>query len=136
MSVLKVLSGELARGSECAAGLDITAKTYGTVYPNGSLAVPTGLKVEIADGYYGKVSSRSGLSFKHGIEVGAGVIDSDYRGEVMVILRNHGHTPFDFSEGDRIAQLIIMPYDKVDIEYVEELSDTDRGENGFGSSGK
>ena len=136
MSTLKVLSGKLVRGSECAAGLDIVANEKGIIYSDGSLAISTGLKIEIADGFYGKVASRSGLSFKFGIEVGAGIIDSDYRGEVKVLLRNHGHSPFKFDVGDRIAQLIIMPYDKVDIEYVEELSDTTRGEAGFGSSGK
>lgn len=99
--------------------------------------IPTGIKVQIPDGYYGKVVVRSSLGFKYRVTMGnsCGVIDSDYRGEIKVPLINHGHVPYTINPGDRICQLIIVPYLNVETE-LGVVDDTDRGEGGFGSTGK
>jgi dUTP pyrophosphatase len=101
----------------------------------GSYLVSTGLAVKIPEGYYGRVASRSGLAVKSCLEVGAGVIDSDYRGEVKVLVRNLGGKPFQLNHGDRIAQLIIEKITTPDIEEVDDLDVTERGAAGFGSTG-
>ncbi len=100
--------------------------------------IPTGLYVEIPEGYEIQVRPRSGLAFKHGITVlnSPGTIDSDYRGEIKVLLINHGEHPFVIESGERIAQMILAKHDYFDWESVEELNNTDRGEGGYGSSGK
>lgn len=100
--------------------------------------VPTGIAVEIPEGYEGQVRPRSGLALKHGISIvnTPGTIDSDYRGEIKVILVNLGDDPFVVKNGDRIAQLVISPVVRLDWVEVEELSDTGRSDGGFGSSGK
>lgn len=123
--------------SSGAAGLDLRAAESGIVEAKSSLLIRTGLRCEIPKGYFGSLRSRSGLAVKHGIEVGAGVIDNDYRGEVCVLLRNHSEVDFEFMEGDRIAQMIIQPYARVQIHaFREPLEDeTERGQNGFGSTG-
>jgi dUTP pyrophosphatase len=94
--------------------------------------------VEIPGGYEGQVRPRSGLALKHGVTMvnTPGTIDSDYRGEIGVIMINLGDSPFEVNPGDRIAQLVISPVVRLAWEEVEELSDTDRGEGGFGSSGR
>ena len=98
------------KGSEYAAGYDIYALT-GTVVPaRGKVLVSTGIAMAIPEGNYGRIAPRSGLAAKHSIDVGAGVIDSDYRGEVKVLLFNLGETDFEVKEEDRIAQLIIEKY--------------------------
>lgn len=138
---------ELERGSDGAAGLDIAAfltpengyEYELTLSPGERLAIPTGIYVAVPEGHYGRVAPRSGLAFKHGIDVLAGVIDSDYRGEVKVILLNTGHLSVTISNQERIAQLIIekiaMPaVDEVDI--LSELGTTDRGTGSFGSTGR
>lgn len=101
----------------------------------GSCLVSTGIAVKISEGYYGRVASRSGLAVKSHLEVGAGVIDSDYRGEVKVLLRNLGSQPFEVKKGDRIAQLILEKIITPDPLEVKDLDDTARGEGGFGSTG-
>ncbi|MEZ0535929.1 dUTP diphosphatase [Caldicellulosiruptoraceae bacterium PP1] len=125
--------------SSGSAGFDIYAKVNNKeiLYPGQIKLIKTGLIFELPDGYEAQVRSRSGLSLKYGIAVlnSPGTIDSDYRGEVGVILINLGEKPFEINRGDRIAQVIISKYVKVEIIEEKELSETERGENGFGSSG-
>ena len=100
--------------------------------------VPTGLGAEIPAGLAGMVFSRSGLGTKHGMVVaqGVGVIDSDYRGEIKVPLRNMGEKPYAVQPGERIAQLVLLPVQLLPVEEVQELTHTQRGQGGFGSTGK
>jgi dUTP pyrophosphatase len=125
------------KGSYGAAGYDISSNCDIVVYPRGGRAlVTTGLAIFIPSGTYGRIAPRSGLALKAGINVGAGVIDSDYRGEVGVILFNHSDTEFAIKSGDRIAQLILERIeDRADVVEVGDLADTNRGANGFGSTG-
>jgi dUTP pyrophosphatase len=102
----------------------------------GQAKIPTGIAVEIPFGHYGKVSSRSGLAFKQGIFSFDGTVDSPYRGEIGVLLYNTTDKPYHVRKGDRIAQLIVVPCAILDPVEVEELSPAERGENGFGSSGR
>jgi dUTP pyrophosphatase len=123
-----------------AAGLDLAAALDAPVSipPGHRLLVPTGLAMAIPAGYEGQVRPRSGLAIKHGVTClnAPGTIDSDYRGEVKVILVNHGQEPFAIAHGDRIAQLVIAPVTRVDLAAVERLDETDRGAGGFGSTGR
>lgn len=107
-----------------------------SLLPGERRLLKTGISIALPARFYGRVAPRSGLAYKHGIDVMAGVIDSDYRGPVGVILINHGHDMFDIKHGDRIAQMIITPYHTAMLEPVEELPDTERGAGGFGSTGK
>ncbi len=122
-----------------SAGYDLRAAIEGdlTLAPGERALIPTGLALEIPIGYEGQVRPRSGLAIRSGITVvnGPGTIDSDYRGEVAVPLINLGQEPFILCRGDRIAQLLVAPVVKVAFEEVEELSDSERGDGGFGSSG-
>ena len=121
------------------AGYDLFACDYVGVPSRGSALVKTGTKLDIPAGYYGRIASRSGLAVKHQLEVGAGVIDNGYHGEIMVLLRNHGNTDYPIVKGDKIAQIILEPYASVpviQVESVDSLRETTRKENGFGSSGK
>jgi dUTP pyrophosphatase len=99
--------------------------------------VPTGLKMEIAEGFYLAIHPRSGLSVKHNITLGnaVGVVDSDFRGEMQAIIHNAGTKQFVIHEGDRIAQALLMKHEKVRFDFVEEVNETERGEGGFGSTG-
>ena len=125
------------RCSEGAAGYDIYADQSGIVYDSGrTLLISTGWAMEMPHGYYAEIRPRSGLAVKHGIDTMAGVIDSDYRGEVKVLLVNHGSKPFRFKAGDRIAQLIFRKHETPNIMLVSELSDSVRGVGGLGSTGK
>ena len=124
------------RGSSYSAGLDLYSSCPGEIKPLERLLVPLDISIELPLGTFGHILPRSGLALKKGIHVGAGVIDEDYRGNLGVLLFNLGDQPFCFSKGDRIAQLVIKRYENVNIEVVNEMSDTDRGVNGFGSSGK
>jgi dUTP pyrophosphatase len=121
-----------------AAGLDLRADEDILLAPGERRPVPTGLAVEIPPGYEGQVRPRSGLAARHGIGMvnAPGTIDSDYRGEVVVILVNHGQAPFAARRGERIAQLVIAPVARVEVELAERLSDTGRGDGGFGSTGR
>lgn len=125
--------------TEGASGMDLTAFLSEPVIlkPMERMLVSTGLFVEIPLGYEGQVRARSGLAIKHGIGLvnSIGTIDSDYRGEIKVPLINFGSEPFEINDGDRIAQFVIAKYEKVDITLVSELSDTVRGEGGFGHTG-
>ena len=128
-------------GSEYAAGADLYALTNGETVsfsPGETKMIHTGLAVEIPVGYAGLVYARSGIATKRGLAPAnkVGVIDSDYRGEVMVSLHNHSNTEQEISDGERIAQLVIAPFLAAEFCETEELSDTARGEGGFGSTGK
>jgi dUTP pyrophosphatase len=121
-----------------AAGLDLCADEDVALAPGERRPVPTGLAVEIPPGYEGQVRPRSGLAARHGVGMvnAPGTIDADYRGEVMVILVNLGQVPFAARRGDRIAQLVIAPVARVEVRLAEELSETDRGGGGLGSTGR
>ena len=122
-----------------ASGMDICANVENplTLKPMDIVVVPTGIKMEIPEGYEVQVRARSGLAAKHGISLvnGVGTIDSDYRGEIGVIMINLGKEDFVINNGDRIAQLVAMKYERVKLEIVDELSETERNEGGFGHSG-
>lgn len=122
-----------------ASGLDLRAavKEPVTLEPGEIQLVPTGLAVSIPKGYEGQVRARSGLALKHGIGMvnAPGTIDSDYRGEIALVMMNWGKAPFVIKRGDRIAQLVIAPVSKVEVVEVDVLESTDRGDGGFGHSG-
>ncbi|MGZ3233365.1 MAG: dUTP diphosphatase [Croceibacterium sp.] len=120
-----------------AAGMDVLSAEDVTLAPGARHAVATGLAVAIPPGYEIQVRPRSGLALKHGIGVPntPGTIDSDYRGELKVILINHGGEPFAIHRGDRIAQLVLAPVTLAEWDEVAELDDTARGAGGFGSTG-
>ena len=120
--------------TEGAAGADLRAAEAVTLPAGGRAAVATGLFVEIPDGYVGLVWPRSGLAVRHGIDTLAGVIDSDYRGEVKVVLVNHGPEPLAIAPGDRIAQLLVQPVARVRFTRAA-LAPSGRGAAGFGSTG-
>lgn len=118
------------------AGYDISSAETVIIYHNTMKVISTKLFVEIPKGYVGIIKSRSGLAVKNNIEVGAGVIDSTFRGELLIKLMNNSFENFPIVKGDRIAQLLIIPVYLGEAIEVSELSNTDRGENGFGSTGK
>lgn len=126
-------------GSEYAAGADLYAcmDEPVTIYPGKTEFVRTGIALEVPEGYAGLIYARSGLACKKGLAPAnkVGVIDADYRGEIMVALFNHAEQPVTVEHGERIAQMVITPYLKADFHMVDELSDTVRGEGGFGSTG-
>lgn len=122
------------RASEGSAGADLFCVESFVLASGERRGIPTGISVEIPHGYYGRVAPRSGLAARHGIDVLAGVIDSDYRGELIILLINLGTESVSFQAGDRIAQLIIENAASSQFEQ-GDLSDTTRGEGGFGSSG-
>ena len=128
--------------SQHAAGLDVVAGVPRdvpvTLEPGARALIPSGFALEITVGYEAQVRPRSGLAIKHGVTLlnSPGTIDADYRGELMVIMINHGSEPFTVRRGDRIAQLVIAPVSHVEIAEVEELAATARGEGGFGSTGR
>lgn len=121
-----------------AAGLDLLADEAISLAPGERRRVPTGLALEIPPGYEGQVRPRSGLAMRHGVGMvnAPGTIDSDYRGEVGVLLVNHGQERVDLARGDRIAQLIIAPVVQAQLVEVDELASSHRGAGGFGSTGK
>ena len=125
-------------GSDYAAGADLYACNAVTVEPGATEFVQTGLALEVPAGYAGLVYARSGLACKKGLAPAnkVGVIDADYRGEIMVALYNHSSQAGEIEPGDRVAQLVITPYLTAVFEETEELSDTVRGEGGFGSTGR
>lgn len=127
-------------GSLGSAGGDLYSAENSpiTIAPNQTVLIGTGLAVEIPDGYVGLVYARSGLATKSGLAPAnkVGVIDSDYRGEIKVALHNHSTEVRTVGVGERIAQMVIAPYLRVEYEEVEDLTDTTRGAGGFGSTGK
>ena len=124
--------------SDEAAGMDIRSAEDVIVYPQRHAVVKTGIAMAIPFGYEMQCRPRSGLAVKHGITItnSPGTIDSDYRGELMVILHNLGMEPFEIVRGDRIAQLVLAKVPRLPIEEVDELNETIRGAGGFGSTGR
>lgn len=123
-----------------SAGLDLRANLDDPINlePGDHTLVKTGLFMELPEGFEAQVRPRSGLAFKHGITVlnSPGTIDADYRGEIGVLLINHGKSAFVIEDGERIAQLVIARYEQVEWNEVDALSESDRGAGGFGSTGK
>uniref|UniRef100_A0A914CI99 Deoxyuridine 5'-triphosphate nucleotidohydrolase n=1 Tax=Acrobeloides nanus TaxID=290746 RepID=A0A914CI99_9BILA len=122
-------------GSDRAAGADLCSAEDCVVPARGKYLVSTGISIAVPPGYYGRVAPRSGLAVKNFIDVGAGVIDEDYRGEVKVLLFNFSDQDFQVKTGDRIAQLVCEQICRPEVKEVEELDDTQRGHGGFGSTG-
>jgi dUTP pyrophosphatase len=140
VEVVNLSSHELPKYSTNeSAGLDLRAELLSPIVlePGQRSLIPTGLKIALPTGYEAQVRPRSGLAYKHGITVlnSPGTIDADYRGDVGVILINHGSEPFTIENGERIAQLIIAKFVQIDWDEVLDLSTTSRGEGGFGSTG-
>ena len=127
-----------AYASAGAAGMDVVTAEDFTLAPGERMAVPSGFAIAIPDGYEVQVRPRSGLAFKHGVTClnTPGTIDSDYRGEVKVILANLGSEPFSALRGERIAQLVPAAVQRAEMIEVEDLDDTQRGSGGFGSTGR
>ena len=122
--------------SEGAAGADLRAREGVRLPPGARAAVATGVHLEIPAGHVGLVWPRSGLAVRSGIDTLAGVIDSDYRGEVRVVLVNHGDAEFRIEPGDRIGQLLIQPVARATFSRAPALAATSRGDGGFGSTGR
>lgn len=123
------------RGSKHAAGYDLFSSVDTVIPAKGKAIVPTGISISIPLGTYARVAPRSGLAVKHFIDVGAGVIDYDYRGPVGAVMYNFSDTDFPVKQGDRIAQLILERILTPEVVEVESLTETERGEGGFGSTG-
>jgi len=123
-----------------AAGLDLYAALQAsrTLEPGERMLVPTGYAVALPEGHEGQVRPRSGLALHHGVTVvnTPGTVDADYRGEIGVVLINHGREPFELEPGMRIAQLVVAPVARVAVEVVDELGETERGADGYGSTGR
>jgi len=150
VSQVRVLVRRLAHGaglplptprSADAAGVDLPAAVPEasplTIPPGGHVLVPTGFSIAVPPGYEGQVRPRSGLAANNGVTIlnAPGTIDADYRGEVKVILVNHGAEPFVVTRGMRIAQLVVAPVEAAEFAEVDDLAETARGEGGFGSTG-
>jgi dUTP pyrophosphatase len=123
------------KGSDEAVGWDLYSTQEKEIPSRGHSLLSTGISITIPQGTYARITPRSGLVVKNMIGIGAGVIDTDYRGEVKVLLFNHGTQPFFIKDGDRIAQMILEKYSRVEMEETEDLIETTRGTKGFGSSG-
>lgn len=140
VQLLNALASLPLRGTPQSAGLDLSAAIEGpvTLAPGETVPIGTGLAIELPQGSVGLVFGRSGLGVRHGLcpANGVGVIDADYRGEVIVGLYNHGAAPYTLKPGERIAQLVILPCLMLTPVVVKELSDTQRGSGGFASTGR
>jgi dUTP pyrophosphatase len=123
-----------------SAGMDLRSCLQEpiSIPPGGRVLVPTGLFIELPQGFEAQVRPRSGLAWKHGVTVlnSPGTIDADYRGEIKVILINHGEQPFEITNGERIAQLVIARHERITWGEAGVLAETERGEGGFGSTGR
>lgn len=126
---------KFTKGSVGAAGCDLYAVEDGVVFRGQTLKVPTGIALVIPEGFFGLIRDRSSVGSK-GVIISAGVIDSDYRGEILLCMNNLNPEPWEFKKGDRIGQMIIIPYFMQSPTLIEELPKTDRGTGGFGSTGK
>ena len=128
------------RGSNQAAGYDLYADLENAieVKPHETVKIHTGISMAVPEGYFGAIFARSGLSTKKGLRPAncTGVVDSDYRGPVIVALHNDSEVAQLVEPGERIAQMVVMPYLAVDFDVVDELDETERGEGGFGSTGR
>ncbi|NND03474.1 MAG: dUTP diphosphatase [Acidimicrobiia bacterium] len=144
MHALKILLKQLdpdiplpSHATSGDAGVDLYAREAGTIWPGERKLVPTGVAVAVPSGYVGLIAPRSGLAIKHGISLvnSPGILDSGYRGEIHAVMINQGDEAFEYDRGDRIAQLVVVPFAQQHFEVVEELPESDRGEGGFGSTG-
>ena len=135
---VKLLDGAVlpTRSHDTDAGLDLYARNDAVILPWTGESFDTGVCIELPPGTFGKIESRSGLNVKHGIVSCGGIIDQGYTGSIVVKLYNLSGRHYHIKAGDRIAQLIIQKYVPVDLEEVDELTDTDRGSKGIGSSGR
>lgn len=128
------------KGSEEAAGMDLHACINESIYisPHETVKIDTGIAIELPKGTFGAIFARSGLATKEGLAPAnkVGVIDSDYRNSIIVALHNHSNMSRVVNPGERIAQLVVMPYIPIEFKEVDKLSDTERGLGGFGSTGK
>ena len=126
--------------TEHSAGMDLRANLAETItlLPGQRKLIPTGLFIELPEGYEAQIRPRSGLALKHGITVlnSPGTVDADYRGEIMVLLINLSDVPFEIENGERVAQMIVSPYQQVRWQTVDALTETRRGAGGYGSTGK
>ncbi len=136
VKLLNINANPPKKGSVSAAGYDLYSNEAGVIKPQERRLIKTGLVLQIPEGYYGRIAPRSGLALKSGIDTMAGVIDSDYRGEVGVILYNTDkYSDFIFGVGDKVAQIIFEKYYDFDMDFVANIDQTERGEGGFGSTG-
>ncbi len=123
-----------------AAGMDLFANLDEALIlaPNSQALIATGISIELPMGFEAQIRPRSGLALKHGISIvnSPGTIDCDYRGEIKIILINHGKAPFTINHGERIAQMVIAKYEKIEWQLVDALSETERGAGGYGHTGK
>jgi len=121
-----------------SAGADIRASETAVLLPGERASIPTGLRIELPEGYEAQVRPRSGLAIRHGVTIlnAPGTIDCDYRGEIRVLLINHGREPFTIEPGDRIAQFVVAPVSRIVWQQAESLEESGRGEGGFGSTGR
>ena len=141
VSIVNKSKHELPKyATEMSAGMDLRANINETVIlqPGERRLIPTGIHIGLPEGYEAQIRPRSGLAYKHGVTVlnSPGTIDADYIGDVGVILINHGNEPFPVNDGDRIAQMVIAQYTQATWNEVDELIQTERGEGGFGHTGK
>lgn len=132
---LSPLANLPTRGTPFAAGLDLYSPIAGVIPPSARLLIPLDISIVLPEGTYGHILPRSGLALKKGIHVGAGIIDEDYRGNVGVLLFNLNNEPFVFEAGERIAQMVVKSYEKVDVIEMDDIKPSTRGEGGFGSTG-
>jgi dUTP pyrophosphatase len=125
------------RPHDADAGLDLRTRETVTIPPGGSAAIDTGVHMEIPEGYFGKLESKSGLNVKYSVVSHGGVIDSGYTGSIVAKLYNHGKEPFVFQKGDKCIQIIIQPCEnRMALMKVDRLEETERGNDGFGSTGR
>lgn len=124
------------RAHQTDAGLDLRTPVEFKIRPHDSYVIDTGVHVELPKGTFGQLFSKSGLNVKHSIVSLGGTIDEGFTGSIVVKLYNMGDEEYHFRAGDKIVQMVILPYLAPEIEYVDELNETDRGDNGFGSSGR
>jgi dUTP pyrophosphatase len=119
------------------AGVDLYARTGGERAPGERAMVPTGIAVAVPDGYVGLITPRSGRAARHGISLvnSPGILDAGYRGEIHAVLINESDEPFEYERGERIAQLVVVPFAIQEYQIVSELPASDRGDGGFGSTG-
>ena len=142
VSILRLAHGEglalPAYETKHAAGMDLRAAEDAILPPGGRALIATGFAIALPEGFEAQVRPRSGLAAKHGVTLlnSPGTIDADYRGEIKVILINHGEAAFAVKRGDRIAQMIVAPVTRVVLKESRELSGTGRGQGGFGSTGR
>lgn len=140
MDVVKLKGNAIlpTRGSELAAGYDLYACLDEPleIRARSTCLVHTGIALRVPSNHYGRIAPRSGLAYRHSLDVGAGVVDEDYSGEIGVVIFNLSDKTYVVQHGDRIAQLIVTPYSSPEINEVDSLKDTTRGTGGYGSTGK